>query len=119
MIYGRSYGKVWVCPDWPDCDHYCGCHPKSQRSLSLILPGPELREARKRAHAWFDPIWKHGPASRNAAYRWLAHGMNMTRDDCHIGLFDVEQCNRAATLCKERTDDETRTAPNTATGDAT
>jgi hypothetical protein len=32
--------------------------------------------------------------SRNEAYRWLAGVMNIPNKLCHIGMFDVAQCEK-------------------------
>lgn len=89
-IYGRDYGPLWACVS---CAAWVGCHPGSCRPLGRIANG-ELRSAKSRAHASFDPLWKHGTMSRSEAYAWLAEQLGIDREDCHIGLFDVEQCAR-------------------------
>jgi len=54
----------------------------------------EVRDARKRAHAAFDPLWKDGDISRGTLYKQLASFMGLTNDRCHIGYFDEAQCDR-------------------------
>lgn len=49
------------------------------------------REARKRAHAAFDPLWKSGQMKRGEAYKWLSEKLGK---QIHIGESDVETCNR-------------------------
>lgn len=54
---------------------------------------------RIKAHAMFDPLWKTGVMSRSEAYKWLAEEMNMTREQCHISLFNVRECKEVINLC--------------------
>jgi len=80
------------------CDAYVGCHPGTDTPLGR-LADPELREAKQRAHATFDPIWKSGRMSRSGAYSWLASQLGIKKSECHIGMFDVEQCRRVVEVC--------------------
>lgn len=81
------------------CDAYVGCHPGSTRPLGR-LANAELRAAKVAAHAAFDPLWSGGQISRNAAYKWLAEQLGIERRYCHIGSFDVKQCERVVEICK-------------------
>jgi len=62
----------------------------------------ELRAAKVAAHAAFDPLWRDGHMSRKDAYRWLAARLDIRVDKCHVGLFTVEECQRAAGLCASK-----------------
>lgn len=101
MIYKRSYGPIWICPKYPECDSYCGCHKGTKQPLGR-LANRELREAKKAAHAVFDRLWKSGEMTRKSAYRWLARKLGMRHYDCHIGEFDLALCQRVVELCKAR-----------------
>lgn len=90
--------KVWECGP---CDARVGCHPGTTRPLGR-LANAELRAAKQRAHRAFDPIWKGGHASRGKAYRWLAFALGIDSKKCHIGMFDVETCNRVVEICRHR-----------------
>ncbi len=99
VIYGRSYGKAWICVNYPECDAYVGCHGDGGKPKGT-LANAELRELRKQTHAAFDPIWrvkkhKRRAVKRSKAYRWLADVMGLSREGCHIGKFDTEQCREA------------------------
>lgn len=97
-IYGRSYGWVWVCVNYPECDSYCGCHPGTKKPLGR-LADYELRKAKKAAHAAFDPMWKKGTMKRTVAYRWLSQQLGIPEKCCHIGMFDVDQCKQVIVIC--------------------
>jgi hypothetical protein len=79
------------------CGAYVGCHPGSVRPLGR-LANAELRSAKIAAHEAFDPLLLNHE-SRSAAYRWLAQQLGINRADCHIGMFDVNQCRRVVEIC--------------------
>jgi hypothetical protein len=54
------------------------------------------------AHAAFDPIWQSEEMTRSEAYTWLAGALELSPDDCHVGMFDVATCERVVTVCLER-----------------
>lgn len=81
------------------CDAHVGCHDGTSNALGR-LANPELRLAKMAAHSAFDRIWR-GKMSRGAAYRWLAEQLGIEARDCHIGMFDVEQCRRVVAACEE------------------
>lgn len=95
--------QFWQCKP---CDAYVGCHKPNvgygngSRPLGR-LANAELRKAKSMAHAFFDPIWKDGLKKRGSAYAWLAEKLGIDSKDCHIGMFDVEQCKRVVAACKE------------------
>jgi len=105
---GRDYGPIYLCrPCWA----YVGCHPGTTKPLGR-LANAELREWKKRAHAAFDPIWRERFARKNAIdptykkgmarggrYKCLAELMGITRQECHIGMFDISQCQQVVELC--------------------
>jgi hypothetical protein len=96
-IYGTSYGQVLMCSNWPKCDAFVGCH-KSTGLPKGTLANAALREARKTAHATFDPVLSEGHMSRSDAYRWLADEMHMAPRRCHIGMMSVVECERVIAL---------------------
>lgn len=103
VIYGKSYGMIYLCKP---CDAYVGVHKGSKQALGR-LANKELREWKKRAHDYFDNLWrrkmKQGfskTKSRHAAYKWLSDTMGIPPKRTHIGMFDVEQCREVVELCK-------------------
>lgn len=93
LIYGKSYGPSWVCVNYPQCDAYVGCHPGTKRPLGR-LANYQLRDAKKRAHAAFDQLWRSGKLNRSYAYQLLAEALGIPAKECHIGMMDVELCLR-------------------------
>lgn len=80
------------------CDAFVGTHKGTNKPLGTLANKP-LREQRKLAHATFDPLWKEEQYSRGEAYRRLTKAMNLSRDACHIGMFNLEQCKQVIQLC--------------------
>ena len=107
-VYGGvSYGFIWKCPDWPRCNSYVGVHKGTKTPLGRMAD-KELRQAKQLAHSFFDPLWQRkrdkeqcsASVARNAAYDWLSGQMGIEVIDCHIGMFDVEQCQKVIEICK-------------------
>jgi len=93
---GRDGQWFWYCKP---CYSWVGCHPQSQRPLGT-LANQSTRVARATVHKLFDPIWKSQVdrglrGARDKAYRWFAHEMGLTKDQCHIGMFSYDQCIKA------------------------
>lgn len=102
----------WYCDNGHE-PAYVGCHkahpahsPGGDTPLGR-LANAELREAKKNAHFYFDTLWRNKIKfnNRGRAYRWLADQLKIDAADCHIGMFDVEMCNRVVGLCKPLLDD--------------
>lgn len=84
--------RFWQCAP---CDAFVGCHKNGDGMTPLGTPAnKETREARKRAHAAFDPIWRDGSTSRKKAYNWLASTLGYQQGKCHISWMNAEECNR-------------------------
>lgn len=90
--------KFWECEP---CRAYVGCHRNSKDIPLGRLANEELRKAKKKAHSYFDPTWREGDRSRKDAYTWLAHKLGIPRQECHIGMFDLEQCKQVVVACNE------------------
>lgn len=99
-VYGRDYGPIWVCGNFPLCDARCGCHKGTHKPLGT-LADKETRKLREMVHAAFDPMWKKGGLKRNVAYLKLAEAMQIRYDECHVGMFNAMRC-KAALDCIKR-----------------
>ncbi|MGC6389701.1 zinc-finger-containing protein [Ewingella sp. S1.OA.A_B6] len=91
--------QFWQCIP---CRAYVGCHKDSNAVPLGRLANSSLRAAKNQAHAAFDPIWKNGWMKRKDAYRWLANQLEITSKDCHIGMFNIEMCERVVASCQKR-----------------
>ena len=99
IIYGKSYGLIYLCSNHPVCMAFVGVHKGSTTPLGT-LANRELRDLRKDVHSLLDWRWKTGKMSRRGAYIWLSKRMGLPRKDTHIGLFDIEKCKQAIKLLK-------------------
>lgn len=89
-----TYGPRFDCPE-KGCTVQCWNGPTS-RPADL-----ETRRARKRAHSAFDPLWRGGLIKRSYAYQLLQEHLGTLPGKCHIGMFDVEQCERTVVFSRE------------------
>jgi hypothetical protein len=80
------------------CHAYCGCH-QDEKPLGRLADST-LRKDKQKAHAAFDPLWKEKHMSRNQAYKWLSKVMQICKKECHIGMFNTQQCKKAENLSK-------------------
>ena len=101
-----NFGPFYSCPNYPACDMLVGANPDgSPKGLPV---DKDTREARKKAHEAFDPLWRTGVfKSRSAAYKWLAkrlghdkHMQDMNRMECDQ-VIELCQGHMAATAAKE------------------
>ncbi len=88
--------KFWECRP---CSAWVGCHLPGNGQGDGTTPlgrlaNAELRQAKQRAHAAFDPLWRERRMTRRQAYAWLAEAMGMPVAEVHIGAFDVGQCRQ-------------------------
>ena len=102
---------VWICDG---CKARVGCHPRGSNPMGTPANG-HLRRARQLLHErMIDPIWKTAPdhcpneangtrpknkeifkGARSQTYRFLAAKMGLDGEDCHTGMFTLEQCRAA------------------------
>lgn len=102
---GSLAGKPFYgCSNYPRCTATHGAHPDGR---PLGIPGDRAtKDARMRAHAAFDTLWKGGEMPRGDAYRWMQGALGMTADEAHIGRFDVATCERLIAAVVARADDD-------------
>ena len=95
VYHGKDYGMIYLCRP---CEAYVGCHQGTAIPLGR-LANAELRSAKMEAHRMFDPLWKDGDMNRHNAYAWLARELGLPTRYCHIGMFDVDQCQKVVEAC--------------------
>lgn len=112
IYHGVDYGTM--CYRCVPCGAHVGCHKGTTEPLGR-LANAELRIWKRKVHALFDPLWNKKlevrrqqrgsfypkAQARGSMYYWLARKLNIPREHCHIGMFDVETCKRAVSICEE------------------
>lgn len=96
ILRNSRFGKFYGCSGWPDCTGTHGAHPDG-RPLGKPATA-ETKQARIRAHAAFDRLWKDGGMSRREAYSWMRRAMGVPGRECHISMFDLSQCEALVRL---------------------
>jgi len=102
VLRDSKYGLFYGCATFPECRSTHGAH---EDGTPLGIPGTkEVKLARIAAHSAFDELWKSGSMPRRKAYRWMAHAMELTGEESHIGRFDEEQCKKLIEKVQEELD---------------
>lgn len=89
-VYGKRYGKFYMCWFCKPCRAYVGCHNNTKIPLGTMA-NVELRGWRVKVHNYIDPLWKGGKISRKKVYQILKDRFGK---DIHIGESDIETCKR-------------------------
>jgi hypothetical protein len=97
----KSYGMAYRCPV---CYAYVGCHKNTTIALGRVA-GKRLRKAKKEAHKYFDMIWKNENLTRPETYNWLSETLNINKGLCHIGMFNLRQCEDTIYFSKQLLND--------------
>lgn len=87
-VYGRNYGKSYMCYYCKDCDTYVGCHQNTRRPLGSMAT-KELRDLRKQVHAKIDPYWISGKYRRGMLYKAISRQLGY---QYHTGESDKDTC---------------------------
>lgn len=90
---GSTYGKLWVCSNYPRCNAYVGVHKGTDAPLGS-LGNPMTRQHRITAHDVFDQLWCGAGARmrRSEAYNMVAQALGV--ESVHIGGADIATCER-------------------------
>ncbi len=95
-IYGKNYGKSYMCWLCKFCNAYVGCHNNTKNPLGTMT-NAETREWRKKVHEKIDPLWKSGKISRGKLYRNITRQLGLKKS-YHTGYSDIEQCKKILEL---------------------
>lgn len=94
-LFGKRFWRCLPCAAW------VGCHPDTTEPLGR-LANSELRSLKQAVHRVLDPLWQQGGMSREEAYAWLAEQLELTAEECHVGMFDPATCRRAIEVLNHR-----------------
>lgn len=98
LIYGKSYGsgKCYLCLS---CGAYVGTHVSRPKEAFGILADHIMREGKRECHNLFDSMWNNRKG-RRSLYERLAKEMNIPKEECHFGYFDLNQLFTAYNILK-------------------
>ncbi len=94
VIYGSSYGLIYLCIK---CRSYVGVHQDKNNNHGEadapkgMLADRELRDLRKTAHKYFDPLWQDTNLSRKGAYKVLKRVLDISDDRAHIAVLSKQE----------------------------
>lgn len=92
VLRSSKYGVFYGCSTYPACRSAHGAHKDGGAPLG-IPANKETKDWRIKAHNAFDQLWKVKGMKRKDAYRWMREAMSLPKEDCHIGRFNIDQCN--------------------------
>ena len=105
-LKNTPHGIAYMC-------HLCkarhGAHQRTGEPLGTPAADFDTRQARVDAHAALDALWRDGGMGRSQVYAWLASKMSMSKEACHIGRFNFEQCSKVMEICESFRSDVGRT----------
>ena len=95
-------GYYYGCSRHPVCHGSHGAHPNG--SPLGVPANAETKRWRIKAHEVFNRLYAFYPPgkmrrkARSQAYRFLQEIMDLSKDEAHIGRFNIEQCQRLIEL---------------------
>jgi len=95
-VYGKNYGKSYMCYWCKPCNAYVGCHNNTRKALGTMA-NKELRKWRIKVHAKIDPIWRTGSDKTNKNYRrkkLYRKLHDIFGFEVHVGKSDIEMCQK-------------------------
>jgi len=96
----KAQGEIYLCTN---CNASVGAHKETKKPMGT-LANKVLSMERAEAHRVFDALWQKWGLSRSKAYEWLAVQMSLPKHRTHIAYFDIEQCERVISICREHED---------------
>lgn len=94
FIYGKNYGRSYMAYLCKPCDAFVGCHNNTRKPLGT-LANRELRNLRKKVHAYIDMFWKTGRLQRKYVYARITKELGF---QYHTGESDIETCKKILAL---------------------
>lgn len=73
------------------CRAYVGCHKNTKKPLGTPAD-KELRQLRIKVHNVVDKLWKSEYLTRSEVYEMLSRKFKISKENCHIGMFNKKQC---------------------------
>jgi hypothetical protein len=96
-IYKKGGQPIYICTN---CNAYVLCHKDTGLPMGK-LANAALRMKRQETHDAFDALRKANGWTRDQGYKWLASSMGLPAKDAHIANFEMDECGKVITLCRE------------------
>lgn len=117
IVRNGRHGDFLGCSNWPACTV---THSMHDDGTPMGIPADrETRHARKLVHDRLDAIWmaivlkawaggipKTRYEARSQVYLWLGDQMELSESECHIGRFNLTQCDVAQAFLDELTSED-------------
>ena len=87
-VYGRNYGRSYMCYYCKSCDAYVGCHNNSKTPMGTMA-NKKLRSLRNEVHRILDPIWQETDITRSQLYEMISEEFG---GQWHTGWAREEHC---------------------------
>jgi hypothetical protein len=97
IVYGSSYGLIYYCTN---CKAYVGVHEEKnnphgeENAPKGYLADRQMRQLRKLAHQYFDPLWQDTKLSRRGAYKVLQRATGVPEERAHIAMLTKKELNK-------------------------
>ena len=94
-LYPKGNEPIYLCTT---CNAYVGCYPDG-RPMGRVA-NTVLRLKRQEAHRVFVRFWRERGWSRSSAYRWLSQNLRLKKQEAHIGMMEMDECEHVIRLCQ-------------------
>lgn len=95
-----AYLNFWFCDNGHE-PAYVGCHKGTDKPFGTLATNV-LRKRRNATHKVFDRLWLDNDYTRKGAYKALAEYMQIPVKECHIGMFNIEQCEQVMEFVNDK-----------------
>ena len=102
VLYGKGSDTIYLCTM---CNAYVGWYKGTDKPMGKVA-NTVLRLKRQETHQIFDAFWKKQGWTRSAAYRWLARSLQVSEENAHIGMMEMDECETVARLCRDYKNEE-------------
>ncbi len=97
VLYRKGKESIYLCTM---CNAYVGCYKGTDQPMGKVA-NTVLRLKRQETHQVFDRFWKGCGWTRSAAYRWLAGELRLPVGEAHIGMMEMDDCEKVIRLCRD------------------
>lgn len=101
-IYGKNYGKSYMCWLCKECDAYVGCHNNTKKPLGTMANKTTRALRIKAKNYWienFAPDYKTIGSNKKGKYYYkLSQLLNIPYEETHFAMFSQSVCIKVLQL---------------------